>query len=175
MTIEQWLLLTCIIIEIYHVFGYDYTASIVKPITERHKWADAYKNITNGIVTLSEAMDSNPAELNQHINIDSLLTMLKCINKVGGPTSFRDSVFRPIPLKQMAIFLGLQLIEVVYWIIAFILACILPYGTGVVMFIGLMALSWIQDKNNKSKNKIKYWYLADSMICIAMYLVLLCM
>ncbi len=174
MTVAQWLLIVCILIEVYHVCCHDYILSISQPIREKHKWIDAYKHVTEGIVTLSESISENP-ELNQHLSIDLLLDMLKCIKEIGGPTRFRDNVMQTVPLKQIGIFLASQLIEMVYWVISFILACILPPFVGTPMFIFLMILSWLHQKNDKSKNPIKYWYLADSFICITMYIALCCM
>jgi len=174
MTTEKVLLIICILIEVYHVCLHDYIQTISKPILERHKWADAYKNMTESVMTLSESISKNP-DLNKHLDINILLLMLKGISAIGGPTRFRDSVFKEIPPKQLGMFILLQLVELIYWVISFILACILPHGTGFIMFLTLMLLSWIQSKNNKAKNPIKYWYLADSLICNTMFIALCCM
>jgi hypothetical protein len=172
MTVAQWLLAICILIEVYHVVCHDYLKSISQPIIKRHKWAEAYKNITDGVTTLCEEVSENP-DLSKHISIDALLTMLKRINEIGGPTRFRHNTMEDISLKHIGIFLASQCVEIVYWIISFVLACILPPNYGFGMFVALMILSWIHTKNDKSKNPIQYWYLADSLICNTMFIALM--
>lgn len=160
----------CIIIEFWHIFYYMFLYErYFRRIENVATWANSYDKLHKSFVEFTNHYIENE-ELQQVLGvgnfkiIDNILDML---NNVGPLSRTKRKIFEICSMKQIALFLLQQAIEVCYWVFIVNLAIVMPYATGIIMFLVIAILCSIQKYFNKDKNTI--YMIADSLFCIVVY------
>lgn len=174
----------CILIEICHVAFYNYIRPIMRKINYMYKQSKKQENTITAIEEFRAAIEKD-AVLQESVFgaldvtpqvLDIMNGFLSCMR---NPRAARHKYIElaGITTRDMGAYLMEFIMDLVYWIISIVLVFIMPGFSGLIIFLVLMVLSKLDSINDKrlteGKEAVKYYYLADALICITMFIVVI--
>lgn len=170
MKIISVLAIICIFIEFWHIIYYTFLYDkYFRHADDVSTWAYSYNKLHKSFIDfadyyvdneeLQEALGSNHFHVVENI--------LNLLNKTGPSSEAKKKIFEICPMKEIILFFIQQAIEVCYWFILLALAIIMPYATGIVLFVVITVLVELQKHFNKNKNTT--YMVIDSLFCIILY------
>jgi len=172
------LCLICIFIEIYHVCYHDYIYNqIFNPMSKRHEMIKAYQDLWRSHVKFVKGYRDNKKKEEISLeDIEAIQKLTQFTEHFGTKSSFFKKEFVDyFGSLMVGKFVLQQFIEIAYAIIIIIIALNLPIGIGLLFYIFMILISYFAQQNEKAnaEDKIKYLYIADTIICITVYFVII--
>lgn len=175
MSTISFLAIICVCIELWHLlyFNYLYEKYFKRPESVT-KWAESYSKLYKSFIEFSDYYINNldlQYQLGLHLN-EPMLSVIDILQQVGSETTGRRKILSLCTMKQMGLFLLQQFIEIAYWCILFALMFIMPYCLGIVIFVVMEVICWLQKRFNKNRNFM--WINADTTFCIMLFVTIAC-
>ena len=168
----------CIIIELYHVCYHDYIYNLFNPMSKRYELVKSYQDLWSKHLKFMEKFLENKETKDMTMDdIHAIEKLSDFIKHFGTKTEyFRKEFAEYFGVKMLTEYVIQQFIEITYSIIVIAIAFMLPSGIGIVFYIFMILISYFAQKNEKAKpeNKIRYLYIADTLICLTVYLIIIC-
>jgi len=175
MNIVSFLAILCICIELWHIIYANWLYEKYFKYPESvAKWAESYGKLHKYFIEFSDYYTNN-LELQYQLGADftkAMLSVIDILQQVGGERSGRHKILDLCSMKKMFLFLLQQFIEILYWIIIFVLAFVMPHGVGVAVFVILWVISDIQKRFNQERKLL--WLNVDSVLCILLFVAIIC-
>lgn len=174
----------CIFIEICHVSFYNTIRPIMRKINHMYKQTKKQQNAYEALEVFRDAIRDDEY-LQEAVfgttdvapdALDIIQGLLGCMRE-PYPARHKYIGVAGITTKDMGMYLLEYIIDLTYWIISFVLMFIMPGFSGVIVFVVLAILSKLDSINDKriaeGKEAVRYYYLADALICITMFIIVI--
>lgn len=165
----------CICMELWHLVynNWLYEKYFKRPETVI-KWAESYGKLHKYFIEFSDYYINNldlQHELGENFS-KPMLGIIDILQQVGGETSGRHKILNMCTMKKLSLFILQQFIELIYWIVLFIMMVVMPHGAGIAVFVIMWVLGDLQKRFNQDRKLL--WLNLDAVFCIVFFVVIMC-